>query len=363
MVMRRKLCLLASILLFNIGQAGAETQSMISNLANPAIGFVALFRSDVAPKLDRPYGFSFEGAEISLISVVDPYWTLSSNLVFAPDGVDPEEVYATTSQIPGIQLKLGKLRATFGKHGQLHTHAFPFVEAPVIMANTIGEEGFKDAGVEAGWLTPLPWYCELTAGAYQAVGPDADHPLNLGDTSHGNIPYSGHLKNLLDLTDETTVELGGSGLSGMGEDGLHHTAWGADLTFRNIPLRQSNQRGWILQCEYLARGTSGGGLKTTDADGGYASFQYRWSQTWWTGIRGEYARNSTTDILEQDGGLVGQVRKISADVEWLPSEFSLIRAEYSIAGLNPDDGAKRILDQRVLLQMSFTIGFHPPHAY
>jgi len=363
MVMRRKLYLLASVLLFHVGQAGAETQSIISNLANPAIGFNALFRAEAVPKLSTPYGFRFEESEVSLVSVVDQYWTLSSNLVFAPDGVDPEEVYAITQQIPGIQLKVGKFRATLGKHGQLHTHAFPFVEAPAILANTIGEEGFKDAGAEAGWLTPLPWYCELTAGAYQAVGLDADHPMDLDGTSHTNIPCSGHLKNLLDLTDETTLELGGSGLTGMGNDSLHHTAWGADLTVRNVPLRQSNQRGWILQGEYLARVISGGGLREMDADGGYASFQYRWAQAWWTGIRAEYARHSTTDLLLQDGGLLGQVRKLSANVAWLPSEFSQIRAEYAVARLEPDSGTGRFLDQRVMLQMSFTIGFHPPHAY
>jgi hypothetical protein len=32
--------------------------------------------------------------------------------LFAPDGVDPEEVWARSTSIPGIQLKLGKLRGT-----------------------------------------------------------------------------------------------------------------------------------------------------------------------------------------------------------------------------------------------------------
>ena len=142
----------------------AQTKSIYSNLANPAIGFNALFLDQAARDLNEPYGPQFQESEISLLSVVDPYWNLWANIVFAPDGVDPEEVYATTTRIPAIQLKIGKLRATFGKHGLLHTHAFPFIQAPVIMANTIGEEGFKAAGMEAAWLTPSPWYCELTGG-------------------------------------------------------------------------------------------------------------------------------------------------------------------------------------------------------
>src|SRR5881409_3627419 len=158
--------------------ATAQTTSMYSNLANPAIGMVGLFSGQAAHNLNQPYGLQFDEAEISLISVVDPYWTFVSNIVFVGDGsVDPEEVWVRSTNIPGIQLKLGKIRGTFGKHGLLHTHAFPFIQAPVIMANTIGNEGFKDPGLEVAWLTPLPWFSELTGGVYQAIADD-EHPLD-----------------------------------------------------------------------------------------------------------------------------------------------------------------------------------------
>jgi len=100
--------------------AAAQTQSIYSNLANPSIGMNALFSGQAARTLNQPYGLQFDEAEISLISVVDPYWTFSSNIVFAPDGVDPEEVWARSTSTPGIGLKLGKLRGTFGRHGLLH---------------------------------------------------------------------------------------------------------------------------------------------------------------------------------------------------------------------------------------------------
>src|SRR5881396_3239356 len=190
--------------------AAAQTPAMFSNLANPAIGMNALFSGQAAHNLDGAYGLQFDEAEISLISVVDPYWTFTGNIVFAPEEVDPEEVWVRSTSIPSLQLKLGKLRGTFGKHGLLHTHAFPFVQAPIVMANTIGEEGFKDAGAEAAWLTPLPWFSELTGGVYQAVGPDDEHPLDLGSTRHDNVPYLGHFKNQFDLSGETTLELGQS---------------------------------------------------------------------------------------------------------------------------------------------------------
>jgi hypothetical protein len=338
---------------------------MFSNLANPAIGMNALFSGQAAHNINQAYGLQFDEAEISLISVVDPYWTFVSNIVFVGDGtVDPEEVWVRSTNIPGIQLKLGKIRGTFGKHGLLHTHAFPFIQAPIVMANTIGNEGFKDAGLEAAWLTPLPWFAELTGGAYQSVGapPDPDHPLDFGSTRHDNVPFLGHLKNQFDVNDATTLELGQSILQGRGTDGYLHTAYGADVTFRNVPAKNSNRRGWILQSEYLQKGSSVNGNHIREQDGGYASLQYRLSQIWWMGIRGEQARNSSTDFLVDDTGsaITGKVTRVSANLAWMPSEFSFVRLEYSHAkadrGVNPTD-------DRLMVQMSYTIGYHPAHAY
>jgi hypothetical protein len=338
--------------------AAADAPTLFSNLANPAIGMNALFSGTAAHNLDQPYGLDFDEAEISLISVVDPYWTLSSNIVFAPDGVDPEEIWVRNTSIKGLQLKLGQLRGSFGKHGLLHAHAFPFIQAPIVMANTIGEEGFKDPGLEASYLTPLPWFAEVTGGVYKAVDPDDEHPLDFGSTRHDNVPYLGHLKNQINLDDETTLELGGSVLQGHGVDDRRHLAFGADLTVRNVPAKASNRRGWIAQAEYIQKDRGG----TREGDGGYASLQYRLSQVWWAGVRGERARRSFTDFMVDDAGfqVPGAVGRGSANVQWSPSEFSFIRLEYSHAKA---DAGVHPTDDRLMVQMSYTIGFHPAHAY
>jgi hypothetical protein len=341
----------------------SPSSSMFSNLANPAIGMNALFTGQAAPTIDQAYGLGFDEAEISLLSVVDPYWTFVSNIVFLPDHtVDPEEVWVRSTNIPSVQLKLGKIRGFFGKHGLLHTHAFPFIQAPIIMENSIGEEGFKDAGIEAAWLTPLPWYAELTGGVYQAIGIDDDHPLDFGSTRHDNVPFLGHFKNLFDVNDATTLEAGASALQGRGIDGNIHGAYGADLTVRNVPARNSNRRGWILQSEYIQKSSRIDGDYIREQDGGYASFQYRVSQVWWMGIRGEQARQSFTDFVVDDTGapIPAKVNRGSVNIAWTPSEFSFIRLEYSHAksdvGIHPTD-------DRLLLQLSYTIGYHPAHAY
>jgi hypothetical protein len=345
--------------------SGAETKSIYSNLANPSIGCNALFLGQVAPDIREPYGPRFQESEISLLSTVDPYWILWADIVFAPEGVDPEEVCATTTKIPSVQLKLGKVRASFGKHALLHVHAFPFVQAPVIVANTIGVEGLTAAGMEAAWLTPLPWFCELTGGVYQGAGADDEHPLDFGSPAHDNVPVLGHLKNVIDLGENTTVELGVSALSGKGTDKETHAAFGGDLTLRNVPLRQSNQRGWILQGEYIEKGSYPAGRYVREQHGWYASFQYRWSQVWWTGLRAEQARDSFTDVLTDSAtgdAIPGRVRRASINVAWTPSEFSFIRLEYSFEKADDGDG-RSSLDRRLMVQMSYTIGYHPAHAY
>lgn len=344
--------------------ATAQTQSIYSNLANPAIGMNALFSGTAAHNLDQPYGLQFDEAEVSFVSVVDPYWTLSSNIVFTADEVDPEEVWARSTSIPSIQLKVGKLRGTFGKHGQLHTHAFPFIQAPVIMANSVGEEGFKDAGLEAAWLTPLPWYSELTGGVYQAIDANETQPLDFGSTSHDNVPFLGHFENLIDLNDATTLEIGQSALQGRGTDGFLHSAFGADVTVRNVPARNSNRRGWILTSEYIQKSSRIDGTYDREQDGWYASLQYRISQLWWLGIRGEQARDSYADFLLDDAGdpITGKVTRGSVNVAWAPSEFSFVRLEYSHAEADAGPG-RTPSDDRIMIQMSYTIGHHPAHAY
>src|SRR5258706_9717755 len=236
MRLRKFACLFAALVCMPAIAMAQTPSSMFSNLANPAIGMNALFTGQAAHNLDQAYGLGFDEAEISLISVVDPYWTFMSNIVFVGDGtVDPEEVWVRSTNIPAVQLKLGKLRGTFGKHGLLHTHAFPFIQAPIVMANPTGNGGFKDGGMEASWLTALPWFAELTGGVYQAIATDSDHPLDFGSTRHDNVPFLGHFKNQFDLNDATTLEIGQSILQGRGTDGSPRDAYGADVTFRNVP--------------------------------------------------------------------------------------------------------------------------------
>jgi hypothetical protein len=56
----------------------------------------------------------------------------------------------------------------------------------------------------------------------------------------------------------------------------------------------------------------------------------------------------------------GKVDRVAANIAWVPSEFSFLRLEYSHAKA---DGGIHPTDDRLAVQMSYTIGHHPAHAY
>src|SRR5258706_16366196 len=62
------------------GLATAQTPSMFSNLAKPAIGMNALFSGQAAHHLNQPYGLSLGEGEGSLMSAVDPYRTSAGHV-------------------------------------------------------------------------------------------------------------------------------------------------------------------------------------------------------------------------------------------------------------------------------------------
>ena len=127
--MRLRMCLFAALMCAP-ALATAQTTSMFSNLANPAIGMNALFTGQAARNLDQAYGLGFDEAEMSVISTVDPYWTFVSNIVFVGDGsVDPEEAWVRSTNVPSIQLKLGKIqRRLFENHRVTLNYDQPLVD-------------------------------------------------------------------------------------------------------------------------------------------------------------------------------------------------------------------------------------------
>ena len=56
--------------------------------------------------------------------MVDPYFRFDSNLVFSQFGVEIEEAYATTLDLPAnLQVRAGQFLTRFGRINATHPHA------------------------------------------------------------------------------------------------------------------------------------------------------------------------------------------------------------------------------------------------
>ncbi|MCB0385799.1 MAG: hypothetical protein KDD43_10440, partial [Bdellovibrionales bacterium] len=118
-------------------------------------------------------GFSIQEVEMRLTSNIDAYWRGDVTLAIHPHPevengethleykLEPEEAFVESLGLENWTVRVGKFKAFFGKHNQLHTHSFPFVDAPLPHQMILGEEGLNEVGVSAAYLAPFSWYSEV----------------------------------------------------------------------------------------------------------------------------------------------------------------------------------------------------------
>ena len=206
-------------------------------------------------------GIDLEEAEVAFYSDVDPYTRLNILLSLHPEYevngtkveksfvLEPEELFVESNQVPNVTLKVGKFKATFGKHNYLHTHVFPFIDAPLGNTQLLGDEGLNDAGVSAAYLVPTDWFNEITLQYLQGEGENEEFNSPTPSDGVGLI----HWKNLFDLSEALTMELGGSYAQGKNSIGGTTSLSGGDLTFKYRPIVGGKYHSWIFAIEYIHR--------------------------------------------------------------------------------------------------------------
>ena len=176
-------------------------------------------RNEIEP---RP-ALQLDEAELSLQAVVDPYARADFFLAASPEGLEVEEGFLTFPTLPGgLLMKVGKLKAQFGKVNTLHTHAMPWVDRPLVVKNLLGgDEGLNDSGISVSKLIPNP----AVPGSDRRGLPGTNELF----TSHkrGDLSYVGRLRGYRDVTEGTNLDVGTSIAYG-------HNAVGEDFTTRVI---------------------------------------------------------------------------------------------------------------------------------
>jgi hypothetical protein len=320
-----------------------------SKVFNPDMAVIGNFLGALGSNTVAPQpALEMHEAELSFQAIVDPYARADFFLSMSPDSISIEEGFITFPTLPGgLLLKVGKMKAQFGKVNTMHSHVLPWTDEPLIMTNLLGgEDGLNDSGMSLSKLILNPvLFLEATGEVYNG---------NNGiwkSYKRSDLAYVGRLRGYRDLTEGTNIDLGTSFSYGHNDAGADFTTKIAavDATIRYRPLRRAIYRRFIARTELM---WSNRGQPTADAKafGMYASAEYQFSQRWFTGVR--------IDLSDRAANPSERDKSQSLLLTYWPSEFSQIRGQYRRTAY-----AEGPVANEFLFQFLFSIGAHGAHVF
>ena len=353
-----------------LGGAGAGAAKVL----NPDISVIGDFLGSAGYGANRPIpSLEMHESEAGFQAIIDPYSRADFFLTFGEQGVDLEEGYLTFTALPAaLQLKVGKMRAAFGKVNTLHNHVLPWTDRPLVTQNLVGgEDGIDDAGLSLSRLIPAPKdiFLEGTAQIYRG-----DSTNLFQSTRRSQIATVEHLRAYRDISESTNLDLGGSfarGHSPFG-DGWNQL-YGFDATVRWKPLRRSIYRSFVGRSELVWARTvvsPGESLARVVATpfGYYVSGDYQFGRRWFFGARFDRSQRgaclptepetrSVCNPLSPTGRLLQDTGGSLLLTYW-PSEFSQIRGQ-----LRRTRYGEGLTANEFLFQFMFSMGAHGAHPF
>lgn len=342
---------MAEITAASIDPISAGSTQRSRPTTNPDISLIGDVRALYFSEGDRNVDLALHEVEIAFKSVVDPY--ARADVYVAATNEDGEihfeleEAYLTTLALPHqLQLKAGKFRSNIGKINRLHPHSLPYPDMPAVYTRFFGEEGLNDQGVGLSWLLPnRTFYQELSFEITRGPGESE----SFSTSEENRLLYTSHLKNFWDLSRNSTLELGFSGLAGPNDSG--HTSWigGVDVTYKWKPIQFNTYRSFSLQVEsFFSR------LETGQDDistwGMYALASYQLAQRW--AVIGRYDYTDLPDDPDWNESA------ISATIAWYATEFQKLELGTRSSWRDGVDA-----DLQAIFRVVFVLGTHGAHEY
>jgi hypothetical protein len=338
-----------------------------AKLLNPDISLIGDFIGTAGHNAVSPSpSLQLHETEVGMQAIIDPYARADAFISFGETGVNVEEGYVTFTSLPaGLLLKVGKMRADFGKVNTIHNHALSWIDRPLATDNLVGgEDGINDAGMSISRFIAAPkgWFLEGTAQVYRG---DSDGVF--AAYRRQDLGVVGHLRGYRDLTESTNVDLGVSysrgnsaGLAGAPNPSAFFTnLYGTDATLRWKPLRRAIYKNFLFRTElfWSARDQLSpvNIFQTQHAFGMYSSAEYRVNRRWTIGGRFDRSGHAANASLTDTG--------FSGILTYWPSEFSQIRGQYRFGHLaiaNPGDFSNA---NEFLFQFLFVMGAHGAHPF
>jgi hypothetical protein len=319
---------------------------------NPDISVIANFLGTGGKNVKNTAPLmQFTEAEVSFQAVVDPYARADFFVSVGPEGASVEEGYITFTTLPaGLLMKVGKMRAQFGKVNAQHTHALPYADRPLVTENLVGgEDGLSDAGVSLSKLfATRALYVEAIGEVYGGRNDVFQSP------ERSKINYVGRLRAYRDLTEGTNLDVGASiahGPTDVGAD-ANKTLYGIDATFRYRPLRRAIYKRFQARTELIWSKQDVGVLRGDheSAFGAYGLAEYQFARRWYAGARVDRSAHTLDGSLKDSG--------VSGFLTFWPSEFSQIRGQFRHTSY-----ADGVRGNEVLVQFNFSIGAHGAHVF
>ncbi len=321
---------------------------------NPEIGMVADVTAQLTQSSEDGEGndkISVRELELVLGHDIDPYCRFDAVLSFSDFG-DPGvgEAYVSHWGLPWeLRGRIGRIRPKVGKATAIHRGQLDTVDEPRVVEQYLGHHGLHRTGVELSRLFMGAWDSlthEATVGVME--GGRCEGGEMFGTTRR--IPsYYTHLKNFIDISDETSFELGATYLKGSRDDDsrLEVDAVGADTTLIHY-VTPTNKLKWQNEAYFQFRDETAAG--TPDHPFGFYSLvDYRLSPRLGVGGRFDYVEPvdpAASNPRDADTAL-------SAYLTFYQSEFARWRVQYK--HVEEADGGN---DDQLLLQGTFAIGVH-----
>jgi len=340
-----------------VAQAGQAGLGRYFQSFNPDISVIGDFTfHGTDNKTDGQYNqFKMRQAELAFSAPVDPY--SKADFFIHVEQEDGEwkiglcEGYLTLLELPlDLQAKVGKFKANFGKVNRSHLHALPWVDYPNMLTNFLGEEGMSEPGVSLSSLISNPWdqYIELT---FEAL--NNHNAASFAGTEGRDMVYLTHLKNSLEINDESALELGGSFATGPndeGHGGKRTNLEGIDLTYKWRPLKEGLYKSLTSRNEALFSQKDRGDSTETNSWGAYSSLEYQFAKRW--SVFSRYDFSEFPDYSDRKDNAV------STGLTFAQSEYCFWRIQVK----HTDKDYDKDVDE-VWLQCNFGLGPHRAHEY
>src|SRR6266446_218647 len=339
-----------------------------AKLLNPDISLIGDFIGTAGHNTISPSrSLELHESEVGMQAIIDPYARADAFISFGETGVNVEEAYVTFTSLPaGLLLKVGKMRAEFGKVNTIHNHALSFIDRPLVTNNLVGgEDGIDDAGFSLSRFLPAPkdWFFQGTAQVFRG---DSDDLFQA--TRRQDLSVVGHLRAYRDLSESTNLDLGVSYARGHNNAGVGTgfdpsrfltNLYSVDATLRWKPLRRAIYHSFLFRNEFFwsARDqvSPAAFFQTQHAFGLYSDAEYRANRRWTIGGRFDRSGHAANANLTDTG--------FSAILTYWPSEFSQIRGQYRFGHLADPVTTNYSNANEFLFQFLFVMGAHGAHPF